>query len=157
VQQAQEKHMSLEDMIKDKVDILEEITKQYEESNLKSERKILLLGQNIKYRDKTISQLKEIEKKGDDRVIELNEMYQNSVKENNVNSLHLKQMLKAKDEIILQLKAEHESISSRSDILKLFEAGESRETISKKLRIPMNKLNLILKFDQIKKEIYHSS
>jgi hypothetical protein len=36
--------------------------------------------------------------------------------------------------------------------MNLVEAGESKESISEKLGIPMSKIELIIKFDKIKKE-----
>ena len=45
-----------------------------------------------------------------------------------------------------------ENISSHDEVMQLVEAGESRASISKKLGIPENKIELIIKFDKIKKE-----
>ena len=42
--------------------------------------------------------------------------------------------------------------SSHNEVMELVEAGESRESISEKLGIPANKIELIVKFDKIKKE-----
>ncbi len=38
------------------------------------------------------------------------------------------------------------------EIMKLLEAGESREAIAEQMGIALNKLDLIIKFDKIKKE-----
>jgi len=45
-----------------------------------------------------------------------------------------------------------ENFSSVDDVMVLIEAGESRETISKKLNIPLAKIELIIKFDHLKKK-----
>jgi len=45
-----------------------------------------------------------------------------------------------------------ENLSSHDEVMKLVEAGESRAEISEKLAIPVNKIELIIKFDKIKKE-----
>ena len=45
-----------------------------------------------------------------------------------------------------------EHISSHDEVMALVDAGESRATISEKLGIPENKIELIIKFDKIKKE-----
>ena len=45
-----------------------------------------------------------------------------------------------------------DAFSSHDEVMKLVEAGESRESISEKLGIPANKIELIIKFDKIKKE-----
>ena len=45
-----------------------------------------------------------------------------------------------------------ENLSSHDEVMQLVEAGESRAEISDKLGIPINKIELIIKFDKIKKE-----
>ena len=45
-----------------------------------------------------------------------------------------------------------ENFSASDEVMALVEAGESRETVSQKLGIPINKIELIIKFDKIKKE-----
>ena len=45
-----------------------------------------------------------------------------------------------------------ENISSHDEVMQLVESGESRDAISEKLGIPVNKIELIIKFDKIKKE-----
>ena len=45
-----------------------------------------------------------------------------------------------------------ENISSHDEVMALVDAGESRAMISEKLGIPENKIELIIKFDKIKKE-----
>jgi len=45
-----------------------------------------------------------------------------------------------------------ENLSSHDEVMQLVEAGENRAEISEKLGIPMNKIELIIKFDKIKKE-----
>ena len=71
----------------------------------------------------------------------------------------LKEILKTRDGTISEveaspivLKDEMENVSSGNEVMDLVEAGESRESISEKLGIPANKIELIIKFDKIKKE-----
>ena len=45
-----------------------------------------------------------------------------------------------------------ENLSSHDEVMQLVDAGESRVEISEKLGIPVNKIELIIKFDKIKKE-----
>ena len=45
-----------------------------------------------------------------------------------------------------------ENFSASDEVMTLVEAGESRESISEKLGIPVNKIELIVKFDKIKKD-----
>ena len=45
-----------------------------------------------------------------------------------------------------------ENISSHDEVMAMVDVGESRASISKKLGIPENKIELIIKFDKIKKE-----
>ena len=45
-----------------------------------------------------------------------------------------------------------DNFSTHDEVMELVEAGESRESISEKLGIPANKIELIVKFDKIKKE-----
>ena len=45
-----------------------------------------------------------------------------------------------------------ENFSASDEVMALVDAGESRESISEKLGIPINKIELIIKFDKIKKE-----
>jgi len=71
----------------------------------------------------------------------------------------LKEVLAIKDTTISNLEASRvavkdviENLSSHEEVMRLVEAGESREDISEKLGIPTNKIELIIKFDKIKKE-----
>jgi hypothetical protein len=71
----------------------------------------------------------------------------------------LKELLVLKDTTISNLEASRvavkdvlDNFSSHNEVMELVEAGESRESISKKLGIPSNKIELIIKFDKIKKE-----
>ena len=71
----------------------------------------------------------------------------------------LKEVLAIKDTTISNLEASRvavkdviDNFSSHNEVMGLVEAGESREDISKKLDIPVNKIELIIKFDKIKKE-----
>lgn len=45
-----------------------------------------------------------------------------------------------------------DNLSSQKEVMFLLGTGESKEAISEKLGIPLNKLELIIKFDSIKKE-----
>ena len=71
----------------------------------------------------------------------------------------LKEILEMKDTTISNLKASRvavkdviENFSSHDEEMELIDVGESRESISEKLGIPLNKIELIVKFDKIKKE-----
>ena len=71
----------------------------------------------------------------------------------------LRQILEVKDTTISNLQASRvavkdvlENFSSHEEVMKLINAGESRESVSTKLGIPVNKIELIVKFDKIKKE-----
>ena len=71
----------------------------------------------------------------------------------------LKEVLAVKDTTISNFEASRvavkdviDNFSSHNEVMELVEAGESRESISKKLAIPVNKIELIVKFDKIKKE-----
>ena len=45
-----------------------------------------------------------------------------------------------------------ENLSSHEEVMQMVDAGESRIAVSEKLGIPLNKIELIIKFDKIKKE-----
>ncbi len=71
----------------------------------------------------------------------------------------LKEVLAVKDTTISNLEASRvavkdviDNFSSHAEVMELVEAGDSRESISEKLGIPVNKIELIVKFDKIKKE-----
>ena len=71
----------------------------------------------------------------------------------------LKEILALKDTTIDNFEASRvavkdvmENISSHDEVMALVNDGESRASISKKLSIPENKIELIIKFDKIKKE-----
>ena len=71
----------------------------------------------------------------------------------------LKEVLVVKDTTISNLEASRvavkdviDNFSAHDEVMELVEAGESRDSISKKLGIPTNKVELIIKFDKIKKE-----
>jgi hypothetical protein len=71
----------------------------------------------------------------------------------------LKEVLAIKDTTISNFEASRvavkdviENLSSHEEVMNLVEAGESKESISEKLGIPMSKIELIIKFDKIKKE-----
>lgn len=71
----------------------------------------------------------------------------------------LNEVLAVKDITISNLEASRvavkdviDNFSAHEEVMVLVIAGESRESISKKLGIPVNKIELIIKFDKIKKE-----
>ena len=71
----------------------------------------------------------------------------------------LKEILEAKDSTVekveaapAEVKGEMNHVSSGNDVMDLVEAGESLESISEILAMPVNKIELIIKFDKIKKE-----
>ncbi len=73
--------------------------------------------------------------------------------------LVLEEVLSVKDATISNLQTSRvavkdviENLSSHEDVMRLIDAGESRESISKQLGIPLNKIELIIKFDKIKKD-----
>ena len=73
--------------------------------------------------------------------------------------LLLKELLSVKDTSTSNLETPRVAVkdvtddsSSHNEVMELVEAGESRESISEKLGIPANKIELIVKFDKIKKE-----
>jgi len=45
-----------------------------------------------------------------------------------------------------------ENFSSLDDVMVLINAGESKATVSEKLNIPLSKIELIIKFDKLKKK-----
>ena len=71
----------------------------------------------------------------------------------------LREILAVKDTTIANFEASRvavkdviENISAHDEVIALVDAGESRAMISEKLGIPENKIELIIKFDKIKKE-----
>ena len=73
--------------------------------------------------------------------------------------LLLKELLSVKDTNTANVETSRVAVkdvtddsSSHNEVMELVEAGESRESISEKLGIPANKIELIVKFDKIKKE-----
>ena len=71
----------------------------------------------------------------------------------------LYEILEMKDTTISNLQASRvavkdviENFSAHEEVMQLIDAGESRERISEKLDIPINRIELIVKFDKIKKE-----
>jgi len=71
----------------------------------------------------------------------------------------LKEVLVLKDTTISNFEASRvavkdviENLSAHEEVMALVDAGESREEISAKMGIPVNKIELIIKFDKIKKE-----
>jgi len=98
-------------------------------------------------------------KQKEEEISELKITYQNSLKKAKKNILYLKQMLESKEETILEIKEAQnhmEGFSLRLEVIRLSEKGMSKKKISKKLDMPLNKVELILKFNQIKKEQYHT-
>ena len=71
----------------------------------------------------------------------------------------LQEILEVKDTTISNLQASRvavkdviENFSAHDEVMQLIDAGESRESISEKLGIPTSRIELIIKFDKIKKE-----
>ncbi len=69
----------------------------------------------------------------------------------------LQEILAVKDTTISNLQASRvavkdviENFSAHDEVMQLVDAGESRESISKKLDIPVSRIELIIKFDKIK-------
>lgn len=71
----------------------------------------------------------------------------------------LKEVLALKDTTISNFEASRvavkdviENLSAHEEVMAMVEAGDSRAEISEKMGIPVNKIELIIKFDKIKKE-----
>ncbi len=71
----------------------------------------------------------------------------------------LQEILEVKDTTISNLQASRvavkdviENFSAHEEVMQLIDAGESRESVSDKLGIPTSRIELIIKFDKIKKE-----
>ena len=69
----------------------------------------------------------------------------------------LQEILEVKDTTISNLQASRvavkdviENFSAHDEVMQLIDAGESRESISEKLSIPISRIELIIKFDKIK-------
>ena len=73
-------------------------------------------------------------------------------------SQKFKEILAVKDTTIANYEASRvavkdviENFSSLDDVMTLVNAGESKASVSEKLGIPLNKIELIIKFDKLKK------
>jgi len=71
----------------------------------------------------------------------------------------LQETLEVKDTTIQNLQASRvavkdviENLSAHDEVMTLLEEGKSREEISDELGIPISKIELIIKFDRIKKD-----
>jgi len=71
----------------------------------------------------------------------------------------LREILEVKDATIANLEAQRVSVkdvidnfASLDDVMVRIHEGKSREEVSKELGIPLSKIELIIKFDKIKKE-----
>ena len=71
----------------------------------------------------------------------------------------LQEILEVKDTTIQNLQASRvavkdviENLSAHDEVMALLEEGKSREEISDELGIPISKIELIIKFDKIKKD-----
>ncbi|RRS30396.1 MAG: hypothetical protein P794_06840 [Epsilonproteobacteria bacterium (ex Lamellibrachia satsuma)] len=71
----------------------------------------------------------------------------------------LQEILEVKNTTISNLQASRvavkdvlENFSVHEEVMQLIDAGESRESVSEKLGIPVSRIELIIKFDKIKKE-----
>jgi len=76
----------------------------------------------------------------------------------------LQEILEVKETTISNLQASRvavkdviENFSAHEEVMQLVEEGESRESISEKLGIPTSRIELIIKFDKIKKEKLNAS
>jgi carbonic anhydrase len=76
-------------------------------------------------------------------------------KENHI----LREITKTKEKTVENLQASRvavkevmENLSNHEEVMTMVEAGESIAAISQKLGIPENKIELIIKFDKIKKD-----
>jgi len=76
----------------------------------------------------------------------------------------LQEILIVKDTTISNLQASRvavkdviENFSAHDEVMQLIDAGESRESVSEKLAIPVSRIELIIKFDKIKKEKLNDS
>ena len=85
-------------------------------------------------------------------------IYRNN-KKLTVENQTLQEILAVKDTTISNLQASRvavkdviENFSAHDEVMQLIDAGESREHISEKLGIPTSRIELIIKFDKIKKE-----
>ena len=88
----------------------------------------------------------------------LSYLYNNNKKLKAENKV-LQEILEVKDTTISNLQASRvavkdviENFSAHEEVMQLVDAGESRENISEKLGIPTSRIELIIKFDKIKKE-----
>jgi len=71
----------------------------------------------------------------------------------------LQEILEVKDTTIQNLQASRvavkdviENLSAHDEVMALLEEGKSREEIADELGIPISKIELIIKFDKIKKD-----
>lgn len=71
----------------------------------------------------------------------------------------LQEILEMKEITISNLQASQvavkdviENFSAHDKVMQLIDTGESKESISEKLSIPISRIELIIKFDKIKKE-----
>ncbi len=69
----------------------------------------------------------------------------------------LQEIMEVKNTTISNLQASRvavkdvmENFSAHDEVMQLIDAGESRESISEKLGIPVSRIELIIKFDKIK-------
>ncbi|MBD3789749.1 MAG: sigma-70 family RNA polymerase sigma factor [Campylobacterales bacterium] len=76
-----------------------------------------------------------------------------------VENSKLRQILDVKDQTIQNFEASRvavkdviDNFSMHGEVMELIETGESQESIAQKLGIPVNKVELIIKFDAIRKE-----
>lgn len=71
----------------------------------------------------------------------------------------LQEILEVKEKTISNLQASRvavkdviENFSAHDEVMELIDAGESKKSVSEKLGIPASRIELIIKFDKIKKE-----
>ena len=95
------------------------------------------LEKNVIQKDKIMEELRESEKK-----------YIYDIKS-------LTQMIDEKTKMITNIRLENEAIkklSNNQEVIKRIHAGESKESISESLSLPMNRIELIMKFEKAKKD-----
>ena len=83
-------------------------------------------------------------------------LYNNNKKLADENRI-LQEIMEVKNTTISNLQASRvavkdvlENFSAHDEVMQLIDAGESRESISEKLGIPVSRIELIIKFDKIK-------
>ena len=81
----------------------------------------------------------------------------------NIDNQKLTEIIALKEMTIANYEASHvpvvdeiDNVSSLDDVMILIDEGKSKEEVSEKLNIPLSKIELILKFDTLKKKMSDS-